>query len=722
MYASTTDYGAVYDEIYHRRGPDPSFNVGILPALLGAFCRQAGASALLDVSGGQGRLAGALRDLGIQVLTTDIGGTSERGMIPFDLSRYNDADVARVRERADRVAGHAPHVTSCLDVLEHIDREHISAAVRNFARLTARFLIVSISTRPSSRDNLYHATIFPIQTWIRAFEAGGFHVRKTSPFTPAIRQLAPEQYATEPLIDRWRTTDLFADIAGGEPRYLVFEKVIDVQDWAAAESEIGTLFDVAYYKEKRRQFSAPSHARFLVSLHHVQEFALLRPLLDVFGRKSLQVLLRRQFMDGVYLRAIGGFLARNGVRTHVYDRAEELPWSEFTDRTLITAADSTCAVNHVFGFQISSLARLHGCKTYLLQHGIWPNAFYNRIVAFGAEHVLNWGNAEERILQESQHRIGAVDVPWGSFSPRQVRRIGSPRYTDQLLPIHPDGLSLRLGVNRAKFSSVVLLGTQKLDGRWAAGGIDDPLRLAMCRLIDACPETLFLVRPHPARGLDDLGEWRRENVRILDEACCIMADLPLSRILPLVDQVITPMSTLALDGAISGKPAIICEGRQPAMYQHLEPAPAEQLPTLLRSADFLAEAARRTTLFKNTYAEAVDGSFYQRFSEMLCEPMEPDAKPSATLAIAVSLSAEAESQWFAARQAETNAAEHITKLESELATLRQETAVFAHNIDIMRKDLEDARQHLAEMNQSTSWRLTAPLRWVAALVRSQPGT
>jgi 2-polyprenyl-3-methyl-5-hydroxy-6-metoxy-1,4-benzoquinol methylase len=165
LYASVTDYTAVYNEGYRdRRGSQTSFDIRVLPTLLASFCREVGVSALLDVSGGQGRLADALGGLGIGVLTTDLAAAPGRPIIAFDLSRYSEADIARVRQEAERTFGGAPHVTSCLDVLEHIDREHVFAAVRNLASLTARLLVVSISTRPSSRDNLFHASIFPVST------------------------------------------------------------------------------------------------------------------------------------------------------------------------------------------------------------------------------------------------------------------------------------------------------------------------------------------------------------------------------------------------------------------------------------------------------------------------------------------------------------------------------------------------------------------------------
>jgi hypothetical protein len=723
LYASTTDYAAVYDDLYRdRRGRHTSFDIGLLPTLLAGFCRKAGVSGLLDVSGGQGRLAEALGEAGIRALTTDIAPVPGQPIVAFDLSRYAETDVIRVRRELERICGSSPHLTCCLDVLEHVDREHVFAAMRNLAGLSDRLLVVSISTRPSSHDNLFHASILPISTWIRVLRAAGFRLLPTSHFASATHHPASEPSAVDPLVDRWRIVDPLGDVSEGEPCYLVLEKTTDLPDWTAAETEIHELLDVAYRREKRRQFQVPGDVHFLLSLHHIQEFAFLRPLLDVLPRESVRVILRPLFIDDHHRRAITGFLARSGVRTHVYERAEDLPWRELAGRFLITAAESGCYISHVHGLQISALARLHGCRTYLLQHGIWPSAFPGRIVTFGSELVLNWGASEERILGGGTHRIGAVDVPWGMFSPAQVRRIGSPRYTDQLLPVHPHGLELRLGIERNRFASVVLLASKKFRGRWGKPDVDETLQTAMLRLIETHPETLFLVKPHPGTDVEAILA-PCGNVRFLDETCCIAADIPLSRIIPLVDLVITPKSTIALDGAISGKPVIVCDTGQPQMYDHLEAVPVERVSDLLRSPECLAEAAHRTRLFRDAYAEAVDACFYERFAKVLGEPALA-APPDATLATVVSLAAEAELQWSRVRlqspeaqRAGAEAEKRIATLEADGAAIRGKAAESAKEVELLRGALEAAQLSVEAMRQTTSWRITAPLRGAARVMR-----
>jgi hypothetical protein len=723
LYASITDYAAVYDHGYReRRGAHTSFDISLLPTLLSDFCRNAGATTVLDISGGQGRLAEALSRFGIRGVTTDIASVPDQPVVEFDLARYSETDVTRVREAVGRISAGLPYVTCCLDVLEHIDREDMVAAVRNLAGLCERLLVLSISTRPSSRDNLFHASIFPISTWLRVFRAAGFRVLPGSHFASTTHHLSSDSGAADSLVDRWRILDPFKDVGEGEPRYLVLERMTDVQDWTTVETEIDELLDVAYRLEKRRQFQVSPDLQFLLSLHHVQEFAFLRPLLDVLPRNAVSVVLRPHFIDERCRRAITGFLARTGVRTYVYERAEELPWPELAGRILITAADSACAINHVHGLQISALARLHGCRTYLLQHGIWPQSFHGRIVTFGCEVVLNWGASEERILHQRRHRIGAIEVPWGMFSAGQVRCIGSPRYTDQLLPVHEDALDLRLGIDRHRYASVVLLATKKFRGRWGRSDVDETYQTALLRLIERHPDILFLVRPHPANDADGY-LTERVNVRLLDETCCIAADMPLGRVIPRVDLVVTPISTIALDGAISGKPVIVCDSGQPRMYDHLEAVPVERLSSLINAADAISESTDRAQAFKSAYAEAVDDRFYKRFSAVLAEPRRK-VDLDVTLAITVSLTAEAELQWSriqlqeaTTRKASAQAAQRIATLETERASARDEAAINAKETEALRRELETVRLTLERMRQSSSWRITAPFRAAARMMR-----
>ena len=56
---------------------------------------------------------------------------------------------------------------------EHLDRADLTAALWNLRELSAEWLMVSVSTRPSSCYNLYHATIIPKRSSRTAFAPTG---------------------------------------------------------------------------------------------------------------------------------------------------------------------------------------------------------------------------------------------------------------------------------------------------------------------------------------------------------------------------------------------------------------------------------------------------------------------------------------------------------------------------------------------------------------------
>jgi hypothetical protein len=184
LYASVTDYATVYNDVYRdRRGAHTSFNIDLLPTLLASFCRTAGVTSLLDVSGGQGRLIESLGRLGIRGLTTDICPSPGHLIIAFDLSRYSETDIARIRQEMERIGDGVPHLTCCLDVL-NTSIASTFAAMRNLANLTARLLIVSILG--GRGVTICPRPIFPVKTWVRVFRPQtDIHVALRLGYTPS---------------------------------------------------------------------------------------------------------------------------------------------------------------------------------------------------------------------------------------------------------------------------------------------------------------------------------------------------------------------------------------------------------------------------------------------------------------------------------------------------------------------------------------------------------
>ncbi len=142
-------------------------------------------------------------------------------------------------------------------------------------------------------------------------------------------------------------------------------------------------------------------------------------------------------------------------------------------------------------------------------------------------------------------------VPWGAFSEGQVKEIGSaPCHPSQLLEPGDDLVETRLGIDRSCVERVVLIGLKDLKYH-GYGNINAGFLNELATLINQNPSTLFLLRPHPYDSISTFAEHRGPNVRLLDNMCCTMADLQLNRLIPHVDLVVTPMSTLVVDAAVS---------------------------------------------------------------------------------------------------------------------------------------------------------------------------
>lgn len=636
MYASITDYGALYNDAYREwRGEGTSFDRAVLPPAIAAFCRAHGLARVLDVSGGQGILAQELVARGIAAVTTDYGARPGDSVLPFNLGAHAEDAAASVLRAMGPEGG--AWLTTCLDVLEHIDREHLADALQNLAWLTPRLLVVSISTRPSSLDNLLHSTLLPLRAWVLAFKAAGFAFRGLDPFPGAsVSRRFPDEDRHR-LIRRWQAADIFADAGAPEPRYLVFERVGEPRPFAAVKAAVDRLCDVAHRAEKRRRFTLPEGMNVNLSLQYTQDWSLLRPLLDVLPRHRVRVLLRRNpgmTLDPDLARAIRSFLRRNGVAVLEFEDAAELPWPELRGEALVAATESSIASPHLQGYQLAALARLHGCPTFLLQHGIWPRAFPQQVITFASEHVLTWGGEEERRLHAGRHDWLGAAVPWGALAPGQALPFGSPKLADaQIGPFAP--LDARFGHDPARHDRAVLLGTKNLKGIWGLNNLDDRFLERLDALTRRHPRTLFILRPHPVDGADSFLSLREPNVRCLDEVAAALADIAPIRVAPMVDVVATSPSSMIVDAAAAGRPVLVYGTGQPIEFEGVEAQDLDALDAVLSGGD-AAPLAAASAAFRARYAEAATPEFYDRFAARLAGPAP--AVPDRFVAAAATLS------------------------------------------------------------------------------------
>ncbi len=175
--ACVTHYEALYGRHYyaHKAGESSFGGGGFVGKLLARVSEDAPNCGFLDIGGGSGLLAQALKQSGRRCFTIDAQERASESFRQVDLACVDDAVLQEIRSAAQAWSG-LGYVATCLDVAEHIDPEHLADFLINLNELTAHYLIISISTRPSSRSNSFHSTILPASSWKSLLEASGFEV------------------------------------------------------------------------------------------------------------------------------------------------------------------------------------------------------------------------------------------------------------------------------------------------------------------------------------------------------------------------------------------------------------------------------------------------------------------------------------------------------------------------------------------------------------------
>jgi hypothetical protein len=701
MYASVTSYSDIYTQAYRdRRGDGTSFDKGVLPPLISEYCKAIGSTAVLDVSGGQGALSQLLRSDGITVFTTDLVADPEAGIFSLNLSEY---DQSKNKHLTSELAGGfsgKTYLTSCFDVLEHIDSEHVFCALRNLYEISSDRLVVSISTRPSVFYNRLHSTLVPIRTWIRLFSEAGFRVVDTQYFLPATSRRVFSNNTNYEHNYRWQSIDLFRDVANGEPQYLVLEKCARNLDWQDVERRFNHILDIHYRLEKRRRFQLPQNERFCFNIGCASDWALVRPFLDVLPRAQTEFVLQRRHFDPLLLNIVSNWLTRTGVQYTTFEDPRELPWERLSGTTFVSASESTASSRSIDLHYTTAAARLKGCRTVTLQSDLLSEKAEGRVVTHVAEHLLHWSFRDANCFLKGGHQVFGTDVPWRLFADGQVKNIGSAYYTDQLLEAGEDYIETRFGVERSRFGQVVLLGTRKQEHRGSEGEKNNfPEQVA--DVISRAPSTLFLLRPNGNEEMAGLIDPRGENVRLLDDACCIMADLQLNRLLPHIDVVVAPLSPLAISGAISRKATFVYDADTALDLREAEPHSIRALPNSLAHDDSLTALKQQAAELAANYGDVVDDQYYERFLEVL---RAPRASPSLDIPLAVSLSLCSQIEVWRdeaerGRQALERVAQERASLQEQAERGRQALERVAQERASLQEQAERSRQALERVAQ-----------------------
>lgn len=699
MWASKTNYAKLYSaEYFGKSDGAASYNGSDFEHVFLEFCKAHAIKALVDVGTGSGKLKQTAIAAGMTVFSCDFDPV-EKEAFHFDLSSGDLSHAAVLHARIDGLIGSSEYVTTCLDVMEHIDIEDVSNALFNLREVTKDFAIVSISTRPSSRGNKYHSTILPISTWQHLFELSGFGIVDAR-FCSEGRRVMPleSQDPNLKIITHWAQADIFRDRLNGEPTYFLVRKNRDALDTQAVSARMERVLDIAYRRQKRLNFDAAQLEAIAFNICHFQDFFNIRPILDVVPREQCSILLRQGMLMADEEQLVIGFFERCGVPLLLYRSVEEIDWRLVNARTLISAAESSAAINHILSAQLVEAANLHGINTILLQHGIWIEPMQDRQVSFASNTILTWGAEHERFFADGRHTVAGVQTRYGAADRQRVRPAGSPKFHDSLLEPNSEILRWRLGIDGAGFNEGVLVGTNL---KWHAhrGAMPDILN-GIERMITSNPDKLFIIKPHPSERHSDYSHIKTHNTLILDDVLMGCIDMSISRLLGGISTVVTSLSTLLLDGALLGRRCIQYDTGNKFGYKGCEPFAPADLPLVIQNP---AVASLNAEEFSSYYNDAGNEAFYETLADCVIDPPQPVGSASRYTDLK-----SAEDMWLVL----STTRHEMAVLEDERDSHRSELRALKQEVARLTAMLDAEVESMATIRRSASWRITGPYRWV----------
>ncbi|MCZ3380156.1 MULTISPECIES: hypothetical protein [Rhizobium] len=612
MWASKTDYAKLYSpEYFGKSSGSASYNGSDFERVFFNLCKANNIDSLVDVGSGSGKLKQSAVSAGMTVFSCDFDPV-DKDAFHFDLS-LEDAEAAATlyNQIGDRV-GSAEYITTCLDVLEHIDIEDVSNALWNLHTIIGNLAVVSVSTRPSSRGNKYHSTVLPLSTWKYLFELSGFEIVDPHFCSEGRRILPPT--SNDPLlglVSHWAQADIFKDRLDGEPTYLLLRKAKRPTDKESRLIKIDAVLDIAYRKEKRLAFHERRLQAIALNIGHFQDFLTLRPLLDIIPRGQCSALIRGDELQSDEMSMIVGHFERNGIPIIIYRTVAEIDWRGLSVRTLVSGSESTAAVSHALNAQVIEAAKLWGVKTVLLQHGIWIEPMQDREINFASDTILAWGAEHER-FSSGKHSAAGISRSYSALNNGRFKAAGSPKFHDSLLQTNSDVLRWRLGIDISNYSEHVLLGTNL---KWAQHH-DERLHIlaGIRRMIQSNPEKLFIVKPHPSERHSEYAELRADNTLVLDDILLGCLDLSVSRLLGGIATVVSSLSTLLLDGAVLGRRCIQYDTGNRLHYELCKPISVNDLHLAIKNP---LAASLSSKDFASYYNDAGNDHFYEVFAEVV---------------------------------------------------------------------------------------------------------
>lgn len=560
--ACITHYDALYASGYfaHQDGVT-SFNVQGLPPIAAEMARSSG-NKLVDIGGGNGAFVKAIADYGVKGLTVDAADREAEDFIRHDIASYAPESASALRRRIVARLGEN-YLVTCFDVAEHIDVEHLPDFILNLATLVTRRSLISISTRPSSAGNRYHASILPIETWKALFVSASFSVSVNE---SAQMLRSPHRFegsdANLVAVSHWQRINPFREGHDSHQHYLVLERPIGAPIQAGHLREIiKDAVDIAYRTLKRRFLAGLEFPFLTYHVNFIQDWSFARSLMDVWPEGRFRATVRKDIVATPYCHLIEGALCRNDVKHAMIDTVAEGiaaldKWGDLENTLVMTATEGLRSITHLMGSLMLFSARIRGARTLSMQHGMTISRGFSPAAAV----VGAWdaGSGQELAKLAGDESSFAVELT------------GSPKFLDALLPPSSSALLHRFGTFVADYARSILIG---LNLHWGVHSHSPEATYQwIARLCARNPDTLFILRPHPddATIYEQPALLQVSNLMLIDELTLLSMDWPVSRLVSAVDGVLTTYSTLVIDAVAARKPVALLpysdSARNPSQY------------------------------------------------------------------------------------------------------------------------------------------------------------
>jgi len=586
------DYQSLYVQDYFGHQEGAASFPAQFPEVFAGLVREVGGGAVLDVGAGNNELIRRLRGFGLDGFSLDLRGDEARSVLSFDLTKF-DADLcASVQGRVAEAHPGGPHVTCCLDVLEHLDRNDMATAIWNLRELSVEWLLLSVSTRPSSRYNLFHATIMPKRSWRSLVQAAGFEVTDHASIADlASRRDYPDDENCWS-VNQWRRVDPFRDAFDPESFYLLLRRRPEPVDKLEFEATAARLLGRGGHAAEPPSLRDGTHLVFL--LGHYQDFLQYIPFWDILPAARFTVLWPGDPFGVVghrRVKAIEAWMKGRGIRVRHVASTGELDWGSLPGprRALIASSDSTASASHLFCSAFVLEARAQGVATFQIQHGIWPRASFPHPIRFYAATILSWSDEYRDGFPRAAADIGPSQ---GAFVVT-----GCAKFDDYAGPSRLDLADL-LGEWVEPYSKRVRVATNL---HWPLHHLGSEVMPRLYDTARAMPDTLFVCKLHPVHDLDDaaIGD-RPKNLLLLDEFACLFAGLTTSQLVRACDAVVCTRSTVALEAALANRPLVVLETQNPNRYEGVEPVAIADMESEVRRI-LAMDASRGSGHFRDHY-------------------------------------------------------------------------------------------------------------------------